>query len=276
MHRHNLKQRFLGEVVQQNQFESILDANPAKRFCHHSAPQFTTRRYAKNPKLMLTINEKVDEKNTDITIISASAKSQLTEQGQLKAVGALPSEVWTDTMPHCLANLGYAHVNETNKIKESASAQKGITDEKLDRLKMDLISKVEEKLYSGSPLTSTTVNSLIDDYLKTWGPNDEYIEIDAHKTNIVSPSYMAALILFAAHNDKIDAPAKNDWRTAYPENMAPDAAKMEKLLIQHGIDPNGEWTKRDRCAYFVLAAAEYMLIGATKTDVARIVNLKKN
>lgn len=276
LNRHKLQQRFLAELVQQNQFESILDANPANRFCNHSEPGFTTRRYAKELEIMLTVKQQTDEKCPDHIIMSASAKSHLTEQGQLQAVGALPSAVWTEDYPHQLANLGYAHVYETNKVKESVVVKNGLTEEEIGQLKTELISKTAARLQSGSPMTSTTVNSLIDDYLKTWGLADQYIEIDAHKTNIISPSYVAALILFAAHNDKIDAPAKNDWRTHYPEKLAPDTRQMEKLLIQHGIDPNGKWTKRERCAYFALVAAEHMLVGATAADTARIINLKKN
>lgn len=276
LNRHNLQQRFLGEMVQQNQFESILDANPANRFRNHSDPGFTTRRYARDPEIMVTVRHEPDEKNSDRLIVSASAKSRLTEQGHLQPVGTLPTAVWTDDHPHQLANLGYAHVYETNKVKESISVKNGVTNEEIAQLKNELVNKIEARLSSGSPITSTTVHSLIDDYLKTWGPADQYIEIDAHKTNIISPSYLAALILFAASNDKIDAPGKNDWRTQYPEKMAPDTKKMEKLLIQHGIDPDGQWTKRERCAYFALVAAEHMLIGATPADAARIINLKKN
>lgn len=275
LNRHNLKQRFLGELVQQNQFESILDANPANRFSNHSDPDFTTRRYAKNPEIMVTTRHGPDEKDSDRIIVSASAKSYLTEQGHLQAVGALPTAVWMDDHPHQLANLAYAHVYETNKVKESMSVNNGVTHEEIVQLKLDLISQLEARLHTGSPMTSTTAFSLIDDYLKTWGPADQYIEIDVHKTNIISPSYLAALILFAAHHDKIDVQAKNDWRTQYPKEVAPDSKKMEKLLIQHGIDPDGPWTKRDRCAYFALVAAEHMLVGATPANAARIVNLQK-
>ena len=265
LNRHNLRQRFLGEIVQQNQFEAILDVNPAKRFSHHSAPSFTTRRYAKRPCTMITTREQSD------SLLSASAKSRLTEQGHLHPVGKLPDTIWTEDHPSSLANLGYVHVYELNKVKDSVPIPEGSSPENKAQLKLDLISKVEEKLHTGSPITSTTTNSLIDDYLKTWGDKDEHIKIDAHKTNIVSPSYVAAMILFAADHEKINAPTRNNWRKEYPESFGPDTEKMEKLLIQHGIDPNGKWTNRERCAYYALVAAEHMLIGTTPANTARIV-----
>jgi hypothetical protein len=225
---------------------------------------------------MVTAKHEADGNSPDRLIVTASAKSCLTRQGHLQAVGVLPADIWTDDFPDQLANLGYAHINETNKVRESVSIKNDLADEELAQLKIDLISNVETKLRSGSPMTSTTAASLIDDYLKTWGPTYEYIAVDAHKTNIISPSYIAALILFAAEGDELKAPAKNDWRTQYPEKMAPDKMKMKKLLIQHGIDPDGKWTKRERGAFYALVAAEHMLIGTTPPNVARIVNVKKS
>jgi len=265
LNRHNLRQRFLGEAVQQNQFEAILDANPANRFRNHSDPSFKTRRYATSPGVMISTREQSD------SVLSAAAKSRLTEQGQLHPVGKLPHDVWTEDYPHSLANLGYAHVYELNKVKDSVAIPAGSTAEDKEQLRLDLISKVEQKLHTGSPITSTTINSLIDDYLKTWGVKGECIEIDAHQTNIVSPSYVASLIMYAASNEKIDAPTKNNWRKEYPESLGPDMKKMEKLLIQHGIDPDGKWTNRERCAYYALVAGEHMLIGTTPVNTARLV-----
>lgn len=267
LNRHNLQERFLKEIVQQNQFEAVLDVNPALRFRTHSDPSFTTRRYAKDPGAMISTHEKSE------TLLCASAKSRLTEQGQLQPVGKLPDEVWTEDYPHCIANLGYAHVYEQNKIKESVQIPEGSTAEEKEQLKLNLIRKIEERLHTGSPITSTTTISLIDDYLKTWGAKDECIQIDAHKTNIVAPSYVAAMILFAASNKNIDEPKEYNWRKEYRESNGSDMSKMRKLLIQHGIEPEGKWTNRDRCAYYALVAAEHMLIGTTPVDTARIVKI---
>lgn len=266
LNRHTLQQRFLGEIVQQNQFESIFDINPANRFRLHSCPTYTTRRYARNPGEMISVSEKPD------SVLVASAKSYLTENGQLVPVGNLSLSVWTDDFPHCLANLSHAHINERNKIRGSVQLPDGATDAEKKRLRLDLLSKLEGKLPNGSPITSTTAgNSLIDKYLKTWGDKDEYIEIDVAKTNSFSSSYVAAMILFAAKNDDINVPKKNNWRKEYRESNGDDMQKMAKLLIKHGIDPDGKWTDRERSVYYALVANEHMLIGTTPACTARIV-----
>lgn len=196
LNRYILKERFLGEVVQQNQFESIFDINPANRFRNHSSPTYTTRRYARNPGDMISIIEKPG------SVLAASAKSCLTEKGQLLPVGNLPESVWTDDYPNSLAYLSYEHLNEKNKVKASVQLAEGATDEEKAASRLDLISKLEGELCNGSPITSTTTgNSLIENNLKTWGENDEYIEIDAHETNVISSKYIAALVLFAAKHD---------------------------------------------------------------------------
>ncbi len=273
LNRHKLKERFLGEVVQQNQFESIFDINPANRFRHHSSPTYTTRRYARNPGDMISVIEKPD------SVLAASAKSCLTQKGHLLPVGNLPESVWTEDYPRSLAYLSYEHLNEKNKVKATGKLPESATDEEKARSKLDLMSKLEEELCSGSPITSTTTgNSLIEDNLKTWGENDEYIEVDAHSTNSVSSSYIAAMVLFAAtsddtqKNNDINKPKENKWRKHFQESNGTDMPKMANLLLQHGVDPNGKWTDRERSVYYALVADEHMLIGTTPAGTARIVN----
>lgn len=272
LNRYILKERFLGELVQQNQFESLFDINPANRFRHHSSPTYTTRRYARNPGVMISVIEKPG------SVLAASAKSCLTEKGQLLPVGYLPESVWTDDYPHSLAYLSYEHLNEKNKIKASVQLPEGATDEEKASSKLDLISEMKGKLCNGSPITSTTTgNSLIENNLNTWGENNEYIEIDAHKANSVSSSYIAALILFAAKSDDakknndINKRKENNWRNHYLESNGTDMPKMATLLRQHGVDPDGKWTKRESSVYYALVADEHMLIGATPVGSARIV-----
>lgn len=272
LNRYKLKERFLGELVQQNQFESILDINPANRFQNHSSPIYTTRRYDGKPGDMISITEKPG------SVIAATAKSCLTEKGQLLSVGNLPESVWTDDFPQSLAYLAYEHLNEMNKVKANAQLPEGATDEEKVGSKLDLIRKIEGELCNGSPITSTTTgNSLIENNLKTWGENNEYIEIDAHKTNVVSSQYIAAIVLFAAKNDDtkknndINKHKENNWRKRYLESNGTDMPKMANLLRQHGVDPDGKWTKRESSVYYALVADEHMLIGATPAGTARIV-----
>lgn len=273
LNRYILKERFLGEIVQQNQFESIFDINPANRFRNHSSPTYTTRRYARNPGDMISVIEKPG------SVLAASAKSCLTEKGQLLPVGNLPESVWTDDYPNSLAYLSYEHLNEKNKVKASVQLAEGATDEEKAASRLDLISKLEGELCNGSPITSTTTgNSLIENNLKTWGENDEYIEIDAHETNVISSKYIAALVLFAAKHDDakknndINKRKENNWRKHYLESNGTDMPTMANLLRQHGVDPDGKWTKRESSVYYALVADEHMLIGATPAGTARIVN----
>jgi hypothetical protein len=42
-------------------------------------------------------------------------------------------------------------------------------------------------------------------------------------------------------------------------------------LIAHGIDPNGEWTQREKIAFYALVADEYLILGVTPPNTAKIV-----
>lgn len=267
LNRHNLHQRYLGELVQNNQFEEILDASPVKRYKNHSAPGFKTRRYDKKP--FNTIVSRIESRSTsEERSIVSMAKSRLSEDGKLVPVGTLPAEIWNEDIPFQLANLIYAHVYSTNKLRAIAQVPVDAGDDQIEQLILNLEAEISEKLSSGSPCTSTTSNPVMSAELESWGEPGKYIEVDANNVNILSPSYLTALILFAAFDIKINEPAINKWRIKYESNPA-EVLRMESLLIQHGIEPDGQWTNRDRCAYLALLADEYTLIGTTPLNTAK-------
>lgn len=270
MNRENLRMRFVGELTQRAQFETILDVNPAHRFDLHTEPGYRTRRYDLDPEALLVTQTKPEvTAGAASSVLSVYAKSRVTAQGHLEPVAALSSDIWEESAPLRLADLVYAHVYGTNKPKATAKLATDMTPEQRAALESELREAVNAKLNAGSPLTSTTRHSLIDDFLQSWGAPGKHVSIDADRVNIVSPSYLAALILFVASDKKADAKVDFDWRTKFAEMNGQDEQKMAGILEAHGIDPDGPWTRREHCAFYALVAAEYMVIGVTPEGSAR-------
>lgn len=267
-YREQFRQRFIGELTQRNQFECILDANPAHRFDLHTEPGYRTRRYDRQPDVMITAQTRPHPTDPDCYSLSVCAKSRLAEYGQLEPVAPISSDIWEEDSPIKLAALVYAHVYSTNKPKASASLSTTTTSEERERMESVLRETVQRKCAAGSPLTSTTLNSYIDDFLRAWGKPDTYISVEADRVHMVSPTYLAALILFVASDENADTLIKFDWRKDFAKANGKDEYKMAALLEAHGVNPNGQWTNRDRCAYFALVAAEHMVIGVTPEGTA--------
>ncbi len=80
------------------------------------------------------------------------------------------------------------------------------------------------------------------------------------------------MILFAADIPGADQKISYNWRDNNKDYWRDHSLQAtEKLLFAHGIDPNGEWTYREKIAYYTLVADEYLIVGVTPPSTAKIV-----
>lgn len=96
---------------------------------------------------------------------------------------------------------------------------------------------------------------------------------------------MATLILEFADDEGMDElsrtsakdPRSYNWREDNELLGDKDPAlmiKIEKQIIQAGINPNGAWTGRKRAAYFAMVTQEYSILGNTKPETAKILEIE--
>ena len=279
---------FCGSIVSRISAEQDWDSNPENRFISCFDENLKVKRYDKKPEDKIIFRDNLNNSKKYLigpegkkiykNIVTNFSKSVLDAQGRIIPINKLSMDIFTEHFPIMLANFVYKHVADTNK----ASIQRGY-DFNLDKEctaqdRSNMLSELEQMEKTASSLTSASRNATRPELFMAWGRPGEYIEIDTAKVRILSPSQIVNLILYAANDEHASKPAQNGdgskfkWvehkKNLWNEKSLKDT---EKSLIDHGIDPNGDWTEREKTAYYTLIAGEWLVVGATPEHVARII-----
>lgn len=220
-----------------------------------------------------------DASRGDSVILKVWRKAALDEvKGKLRSsmgdfdpiFGALPG-------PDVMANLIFWHVFGKNKLWESLTLAAPLSEEEAASYTQDLRQRIVDNFKReglGSPFISATVNPPMGNKLQEWGVAGEYIEIDADAVNVITPTQAVGLVLYRANDAALSEPAKCNWRQMdryFEEPYGEAANQFAAVLTQHGINPEGPWTVRERAAFFILVTDEHFIIGETPEGAARIV-----
>ena len=273
---------FFASIASRTSAEQDWDSNPENRFISCLDEDLKVKRYDKNPEVKNIFRNNRNNSNKTLTgpkgkeiypnIITYFSKSVLDSQGKIIPVSAFNPDIFSEPFPKELANIVYKHVADTNK----AVVQRGYEfDSDLKHTSLNqsnMLIELEQKQEKASPLTSGSHNPTRPELFMAWGKPGEHIEIDTAKVRILSSSQIVNLILFAADDEHANQKTSFKWREHKKEFWNEKSLPAtEKALIEHGIDPNGDWTEREKTAYYTLIAGEWLVIGATPEDVARII-----
>jgi hypothetical protein len=273
---------FFASIASRTSAEQDWDSNPENRFISCFDEDLKVKRYDKNPEVKNIFRSNRNNSNKTLSgpkgeerypnIITYFSKSVVDSQGKIIPVSALNPDIFSEPFPKVLANIVYKHVADTNK----AVVQRGYEfDSDLEHTSLNrsnMLIELEQKEKKASPLTSASLNTTRPELFMAWGKPGEYIEIDTAKVRILLPSQIVNLILFAANDEHANQKTSFKWREHKKELWDEKSLQeTEKLLIEHGIDPNGDWTEREKTAYYTLIAGEWLVIGATPEEVARVI-----
>ena len=280
--RHELKENFLRFVHQQNYAEQHRDVNPSQRLFNGSDDGFKVTRQDKSP--FIKAPERIIPNDSKEELLGASgskvyeniigyfSKSMLDKEGRVIPVSATNLAVYTEKFPTELANKVFAHVASLNKAFTKRGFDKNVSLEIGDAIKNDMFNELSLKEEKASPFTSASFDTPRKNLFSKWGAADEFIEIDLSKVQYLSPTYIVALILFATDCPEANQKTSYKWRDSKKELWDDQSLQAtEKLLVAHGIDPNGEWTEREKIAFYALVADEYLILGVTQPNTAKIV-----
>lgn len=280
--RHELKENFLRFVHQQNYAELHRDVNPSQRLFNGSDDGFKVKRqdkspYLKSPESIIPNNSKeelmgVSGSKIYENVIGYFSKSMLDKEGRVIPVNATDLEIYTEQFPTKLANWVFAHVASLNKAFVKRGFEKDASQEIGETIKNDMFNELSIKEKKASPFTSASFDSPRKELFDQWGAAGEFVEIDLSNIQYLSPTYIVSLILFAADIPGADQKISYNWRDNNKDYWRDHSLQAtEKLLFAHGIDPNGEWTYREKIAYYTLVADEYLIVGVTPPSTAKIV-----
>jgi|GEM_PF-4851178 len=280
--RHELKENFLRFVHQQNYAEEHRDVNPLQRLFNGSNDGFKVTRqdkspYIKTPEIIIPNDSKEELLGASglkvyENIFSFFFKKLLNKEGQVIPVSATNLAVYGEKFPTELANKVFAHVASLNKAFTKRGFDKNVSLEIGGAIKNDIFNELSLKEEKASPFTSASFDTPRKNLFSKWGAADEFIEIDLSKSQYLSPTYIVSLILFATDCPEANQKTSYKWRDSKKELWDDQSLQAtEKLLVAHGIDPNGEWTEREKIAYYTLIADEYLILGVTPPDTAKIV-----
>jgi hypothetical protein len=279
---------FFASIASRISAEQDFDSSPENRFISCFDEDLKVKRYDKKPedKIMWrndpNNSKKIlkgpqDEKIYQY-ILTCFSKSFLDTQGKIIPVNNLSLDIFTEFFPNELANFVYKHVADTNKAVVQRGYEIDSDPEHVSLNRSNMLSELERMEKRASPLTSASHNATRPELFMAWGKPGEHKEIDTAKVRILSTSQIVNLILFAANDEhaykeaKFGNGSKFNWREHDKHLWNEKSLKdTEKALIEHGIDPNGDWTEREKTAYYTLIAGEWLVLGATQKDVARII-----
>ncbi len=280
--RHELKENFLRFVHQQNYAEEHRDVNPSQRLFNGSNDGFKVTRqdkspYVKTPEIIIPNDSKEELLGASglkvyENIFSCFSKSTLNKEGQVIPVSATNLAVYDEKFPAELANKVFAHEASLNKAFVKRGFEKDASQEIGGAIKNDIFNELSLKEEKASPFTSASFDTPRKNLFSKWGAADEFIEIDLSKVQYLSPTYIVSLILFATDCPEANQKTSYKWRDSKKELWDDQSLQAtEKLLVAHGIDPNGEWTEREKIAFYALVADEYLILGVTQPNIAKIV-----
>ena len=274
---------FFASIASRTSAEQDLEISPEKRFMTCSDSELKVFRHDKKPNNKIILRKNFNNSNKTLSgpkgeqiysnIITYFSKSVVDSRGKIIPVSALNPDIFSENFPKELANIVYKHVADTNK----AVVQQGYEFDSFREYKAqdrsNMLKQLERMEPKASPLTSAARNPSRPALFKKWGKPGEHIEIDAAKVRILSTDQIVNLILFAADDEHANQNTSFKWREHKKELWDEKSLQeTEKLLIEHGVDPNGDWTERELTAYYTLVAGEWLIIGATSEDVAKIVH----
>ena len=279
---------FCGSIVSRISAEQDWDSNPENRFISCFDENLKVKRYDKKPEDKIIFRDNLNNSKKYLigsegkkiypNVLTFFSKSALDTHGKIIPVNNLSLDIFTEFFPNELANFVYKHVADTNKAVVQRGYEFDSDKECTAQDRSNMLSELEQMEKTASSLTSASRNATRPELFMAWGRPGEYIEIDTAKVRILSPSQIVNLILYAANDEHASKPAQNadgskfKWvehkKNLWNEKSLKDT---EKALIDHGIDPNGDWTEREKTAYYTLIAGEWLVVGATPEHVARII-----
>ena len=279
---------FCGSIVSRISAEQDWDSNPENRFISCFDENLKVKRYDKKPEDKIIFRDNLNNSKKYLigpegkkiypNVLTFFSKSALDTRGKIIPVNNLSLDIFTEFFPNELANFVYKHVADTNKAVIQRGYEFDSDKECTAQDRSNMLSELEQMEKTASSLTSASRNATRPELFMAWGRPGEYIEIDTAKVRILSPSQIVNLILYAANDEHASKPAQNadgskfKWvehkKNLWNEKSLKDT---EKALIDHGIDPNGDWTEREKTAYYTLIAGEWLVVGATSEHVARII-----
>lgn len=280
--RHELKENFLRFVHQQNYAELHRDVNPSQRLFNGSDDGFKVKRqdkspYIKTPEIIIPNDSKEELLGASglkvyENIFSCFSKSMLDKEGRVIPVNATDLAIYTEQFPTKLANWVFAHVASLNKAFTKRGFDKNVSLEIGGAIKNDIFNELSLKEEKASPFTSASFDTPRKNLFSKWGAAGEIIEIDLSNIQYLSPTYIVSLILFATDCPEANQKTSYKWRDSKKELWDDQSLQAtEKLLVAHGIDPNGKWTEREKIAFYALVADEYLILGVTPPSTAKIV-----
>ncbi len=210
--------------------------------------------------------------------LCGGTKSWLNQRGQIVPDGPLAPEIWEEHAPVLLANLAYAHVMSINKPGFAVSVPPGVSSRALEDLRARQTENLAGCTGRGSPLTSFTARSLMGTKLESWGQAGLCIQLSGEPVSLLTPHQIAWMIMEFANAPGIDEYRAFDWRRDAGCFDSPDCEAvraMEQRLAEIGIDPDGQWTRREKAVFYVLMADEHMSIGVTPPGSAALVETRK-
>ncbi len=279
LQREAFKRRHDALSLQQAYFEDLLDLSPSRRHEREWPSDEPVIRFDKQAYDRISSWIRPDRKDPSIQWLMGGIKSALTTCGQVLPAGALPAEVWEQDVPVTLANLAYQHVMSSNKVRYQERLPADASPQQIEALRARKRQELEARQSGGSPLTSFTVRPPMEDKLEAWGDGGTRIELQGQSANLIGPFRLAWMIREFANAPGIDEPVDFAWREdrgCFPDPACAGVRKMERLLADIGIDPDGRWTRREKAVFYALVADEHLLIGVPPAGSAAIVENRKS
>lgn len=279
MQREEFKRRHDALSLQQAYFEDLLDLSPSRRHEREWPSDEPVIRFDKQAYDRVSSWMRPDRKDPSVQWLMGGIKSVLTTAGQVLPAGALPAEVWEEEVPVTLANLAYQHVMSTNKVRYQERLPADASPQQIEALRAQKRQELEARQSGGSPLTSFTVRPPMEDKLEAWGESGSRIELQRQSAKLIGPFRLAWMIREFANEPGIDDPVDFAWRQergCFPDPACAGVRKMERLLADIGIDPDGCWTRREKAVFYALVADEHLLIGVPPSGSAAMVENRKS
>ncbi len=265
-------------TLQQELFADLQGSSPVQRLAREWDSSTPVIRYDREPASNISSWTRPDRKDPDVLWLMGGIKSMLNDAGQVIPPGVLPAVVWEEQAPVTLANLAYEHVMSINKPRFQHRMPEGATPEQVAAVREQKREELGAANGKGSPLTSFTSRPPMDNMLAAWGAAGQCIALQGQAANLIGPYRLAWMILEFANVAGIDDPVDFAWREdrgCFPDPGCDGVRKMERILTDIGIDPDGKWTRREKAVFYVLVADEHLLVGAPPAGAAAVVETSK-
>ncbi len=282
--RHELaRARFIRQQVafrqQEEFFADLYERPPVMRFARSWEADNPVVRYDLSPHKNVGSWMQDDRETPERKTLCGGTKSWLDSEGKMVPDGAPPAAVWEEQVPVTLANLAYAHVMSLNKSSFAVDLPLGATSEAVDEIRKQQEANLAGFAGRGSPLTSFTARPPMGKKLEEWSQPGLHIQLNGEAINLLTPHQIAWMIMEYANVAGIDEIRRFDWRRESGCFDRPDCdavRETERRLSEVGIDPDGQWTRREKAVFYVLVTDEHMAIGVTPAGSATKVETQKD